>query len=46
MPTQSENTKRIAKNTLMLYVRMLFSIGLNFSSEMRGIWRSVELGKV
>lgn len=26
MPTQSENTKRIAKNTLMLYVRMLFSM--------------------
>ena len=26
MTTQSENTKRIAKNTLMLYVRMLFSM--------------------
>lgn len=26
MPTQSENTRRIAKNTLMLYVRMLFSM--------------------
>ena len=26
MPTQSENTKRIAKNTLVLYVRMLFSM--------------------
>lgn len=26
MPTQSENTKRIAKNTLLLYVRMLFSM--------------------
>ena len=23
---QTENTKRIAKNTLMLYVRMLFSM--------------------
>ena len=26
MPTQSENTKPIAKNTLLLYVRMLFSM--------------------
>lgn len=26
MTTQSENTKRIAKNTLMLYMRMLFSM--------------------
>lgn len=26
MTSQSENTKRIAKNTLMLYVRMLFSM--------------------
>lgn len=26
MTTQAENTKRIAKNTLMLYVRMLFSM--------------------
>lgn len=26
MTTQSENTRRIAKNTLMLYVRMLFSM--------------------
>lgn len=26
MTTQQENTKRIAKNTLMLYVRMLFSM--------------------
>lgn len=26
MLTQSENTKRIAKNTLMLYGRMLFSM--------------------
>ncbi|MCM1372465.1 MAG: oligosaccharide flippase family protein [Bacteroides sp.] len=26
MSTQSENTKRIAKNTLMLYTRMLFSM--------------------
>lgn len=26
MPTQSENTRRIAKNTLMLYIRMLFSM--------------------
>ena len=26
MTTQSENTKRIAKNTLILYVRMLFSM--------------------
>lgn len=26
MSTQAENTKRIAKNTLMLYVRMLFSM--------------------
>lgn len=26
MSTQSENTKRIAKNTLMLYARMLFSM--------------------
>ncbi len=37
MPTQSENTKRIARNTLMLYARMLFSIGLNFSSKTRNI---------
>ena len=26
MPTHSENTRRIAKNTLMLYARMLFSM--------------------
>lgn len=26
MTTQQENTKRIAKNTLMLYVRMLFGM--------------------
>ena len=26
MLTQSENTKRIAKNTLMLYIRMLFGM--------------------
>ena len=26
MSSQSENNKRIAKNTLMLYVRMLFSM--------------------
>ena len=26
MATQSENTKRIAKNTLMLYVRMVFGM--------------------
>lgn len=26
MTSQSENTKRIAKNTLMLYVRMLFGM--------------------
>lgn len=26
MTNQAENTKRIAKNTLMLYVRMLFSM--------------------
>lgn len=26
MPTQQENTKRIAKNTLMLYIRMLFGM--------------------
>ena len=26
MPSHTENTKRIAKNTLMLYVRMLFSM--------------------
>lgn len=26
MPSHAENTKRIAKNTLMLYVRMLFSM--------------------
>ena len=37
MPTQSENTKRIAKNTMMLYARMLFRIGLNFSSETMNI---------
>ena len=37
MPTQSENTRRIAKNTLMLYVRMLFSISMNFASETQDI---------
>ena len=26
MSSQSENNKRIAKNTLMLYVRMLFNM--------------------
>lgn len=26
MPSHSENTRRIAKNTLMLYVRMLFGM--------------------
>lgn len=30
MTTQQENTKRIAKNTLMLYVRMLFSMLVSF----------------
>lgn len=30
MSTQSENTKRIARNTLMLYVRMLFGMLVSF----------------
>ena len=29
MTTQQENTKRIAKNTLMLYVRMLFMMAVS-----------------
>ena len=33
MPNQSsDNNKRIAKNTLILYVRMLFTVGISFCS--------------
>lgn len=30
MTSHAENTKRIAKNTLMLYIRMLFSMLVSF----------------
>ena len=29
MPTSSENNKRIAKNTLMLYIRMFFTMAVS-----------------
>lgn len=32
MSQTSENNKRIAKNTLILYVRMLFTVGISFYS--------------
>lgn len=31
-PSQSENTKRIAKNTLMLYIRMLFVMAVSLAT--------------
>ena len=32
MPTHSENNKRLAKNTLLLYARMLLTVGISFYS--------------
>ena len=32
MSTQADNNKRIAKNTLVLYARMLFTVGISFYS--------------
>ena len=41
MTEQAENTKRIAKNTLMLYVRMLFGMLVSLytaGTGSRGLW--------
>ena len=32
MSIQSQNNKRLAKNTLILYARMLFTVGISFYS--------------
>lgn len=32
MPTHSENNKRLAKNTLLLYARMVLTVGISFYS--------------
>ena len=32
MSNESQNNKRLAKNTLILYARMLFTVGISFYS--------------
>lgn len=45
MPSHSENTRRIAKNTLMLYVRMLFGMLVLVSVSMAASQRRVSVGE-
>lgn len=35
MLTQTENNKRLAKNTLLLYGRMLLTVGISFVSSQK-----------
>ncbi len=45
MSSHSENTRRIAKNTLMLYVRMLFGMLVLVSVSMAASQRRVSVGE-
>lgn len=45
MPSHSENTRRIAKNTLMLYARMLFGMLVLVSVSMAASQRRGSVGE-